>query len=46
MKVKLTNNKIVYAYILGEGHNLLEYSAILIKGGRIKDLRGKFNFQV
>ena len=52
VKVKLTNNKIVYAYIPGEGHNLLEYSAILIKGGRIKDLpgikyrliRGKFDF--
>lgn len=39
-KVKLTNNKIIYAYIPGENHNLLEYSTILIKGGKVKDLPG------
>ncbi len=40
VRVKLTNNKIINAYIPGEGHNLLEYSTVLIKGGRIKDLPG------
>lgn len=52
VKLKLSNNKIVYAYIPGEGHNLLEYSIVLIEGGRIKDLpgvkytliRGKYDF--
>lgn len=52
VKLKLSNNKIVYAYIPGEGHNLLEYSIVLIEGGRVKDLpgvkytliRGKYDF--
>jgi len=39
-KLKLTNNKKVYAYIPGEGHNLQEYSTVLIRGGRVKDLPG------
>lgn len=39
-KLKLTNNKRVYAYIPGEGHNLQEYSTVLIRGGRVKDLPG------
>lgn len=50
--MKLSNGKIIYAYIPGEGHNLLEYSTVLIRGGRIKDLpgvkysiiRGKYDF--
>jgi small subunit ribosomal protein S12 len=36
----LSNSKIVTAYIPGEGHNLQNYSAVLIKGGRVKDLPG------
>ena len=40
VKLKLTNNKHVYAYIPGEGHNLQEYSTVLIRGGRVKDLPG------
>jgi small subunit ribosomal protein S12 len=40
VKLKLTNKKRVYAYIPGEGHNLQEYSSVLIKGGRVKDLPG------
>jgi small subunit ribosomal protein S12 len=40
VKLKLTNQKRVYAYIPGEGHNLQEYSSVLIKGGRVKDLPG------
>jgi small subunit ribosomal protein S12 len=51
-KLKLSNDKLIYAYIPGEGHNLLEYSTVLIRGGRIKDLpgvkytiiRGKYDF--
>jgi small subunit ribosomal protein S12 len=51
-KLRLSNGKLIYAYIPGEGHNLLEYSTVLIRGGRIKDLpgvkytiiRGKYDF--
>lgn len=40
-KLKLTNKKRIYAYIPGEGgHNLQEYSNVLIRGGRVKDLPG------
>jgi small subunit ribosomal protein S12 len=52
-KVKLSSGLKVESYIPGEGHNLKEYSAVLIRGGRVKDLpgvryhniRGKFDFQ-
>jgi small subunit ribosomal protein S12 len=51
-KVKLTNGRKVDAYIPGIGHNLQEYSVVLMRGGRVKDLpgvkyhlvRGKFDF--
>jgi small subunit ribosomal protein S12 len=39
-KLKLSNKKKVYAYIPGEGHNLQQYSTVLIRGGRVKDLPG------
>ena len=39
-KLRLSNSKRIYAYIPGEGHNLQEYSAVLIRGGRVKDLPG------
>nr|QDA21758.1 ribosomal protein S12 [Proschkinia sp. SZCZR1824] len=39
-KLRLSNKKKVYAYIPGEGHNLQEYSTVLIRGGRVKDLPG------
>jgi small subunit ribosomal protein S12 len=39
-KVRLSNRKQIYAYIPGEGHNLQEYSTVLIRGGRVKDLPG------
>lgn len=39
-KLRLTNNKVVTAYIPGEGHKLQEYSNVLIRGGRVKDLPG------
>jgi len=39
-RVKLSNNQIISAYIPGEGHFLQEYSAVLVRGGRVKDLPG------
>lgn len=39
-KVRLTNNYEVIAYIPGEGHNLMEHSIVLVRGGRVKDLPG------
>jgi small subunit ribosomal protein S12 len=53
VRVRLTNNKLITSYIPGEGHLLQEYSTVLIRGGRIKDLpgvkhhvvRGKFDLQ-
>ena len=39
-RVRLTNGKEVNAYIPGEGHNLLEHSIVLVRGGRVKDLPG------
>lgn len=39
-KVKLTNGRIVTAYIPGEGHNLQEHSVVLIRGGRVQDVPG------
>jgi len=40
VKLRLSNQKRVYAYIPGEGHNLQEYSSVLIRGGKVKDLPG------
>lgn len=39
-RLRLTNGKKVTAYIPGEGHKLQEYSTVLIRGGRVKDLPG------
>jgi small subunit ribosomal protein S12 len=39
-RVRLTNGIEVTAYIPGVGHNLQEHSAVLIRGGRVKDLPG------
>jgi small subunit ribosomal protein S12 len=52
-KLKLSTGKRVEAYIPGEGHNLQEYSVVLMRGGRVPDLpgvkyhlvRGKYDFQ-
>lgn len=40
VQLRLTNNKKVFAYIPGEGHNLQTYSTVIIRGGRVKDLPG------
>ncbi|KZT60665.1 ribosomal protein S12 [Calocera cornea HHB12733] len=39
-RVRLTTGKSVMAYIMGEGHNLQEHSAVLVRGGRTQDLPG------
>ena len=39
-RIRLSNNKRVNVYIPGEGHNLQEYSTVLMRGGRVKDLPG------
>ena len=39
-KIKLSNKKIVEAYIPGIGHTLRQYSVVLMRGGRVKDLPG------
>merc|ERR1712232_1028637 len=40
-KLRLSSTKrIITAYIPGEGHNLQDYSAVLVRGGRVKDLPG------
>jgi small subunit ribosomal protein S12 len=39
-RVRLTNGMEVTSYIPGEGHNLQEHSAVLFRGGRVKDLPG------
>lgn len=40
VKLRLSNKKLIYAYIPGEGNKLQEYSTVLIRGGRVKDLPG------
>jgi small subunit ribosomal protein S12 len=39
-KLKLSNGKIITAYIPGEGHDLREHNLVLIRGGRVRDLPG------
>ena len=39
-KVRLTNGLEATTYIPGIGHNLQEHSVVMIRGGRVKDIRG------
>lgn len=39
-KIRLSNKKVVYAHIPGEGHNLQEHGVVLVRGGRVPDLPG------
>lgn len=39
-RVRLSNGKEITAYIPGEGHNLEEHAAVLVRGGKVKDLPG------
>lgn len=51
-KLRLSNKKVIEVYIPGEGHNLRQYSVVLVRGGRVPDLpgvrykaiRGKYDF--
>lgn len=51
-KVKLSTKKVVECYIPGIGHNLRQFSSVLVRGGRVPDLpgvkykciRGKYDF--
>lgn len=52
-KIRLSNKKYVLAAIPGQLHNLQQYSTVLIRGGRVRDLpgvhykviRGVYDFQ-
>lgn len=52
VRLRLSTKKRTTAYIPGEGHTLQEYSSVLMRGGRVKDLpgvkyhliRGKYDF--
>lgn len=39
-RIRLSSKFEITAYIPGIGHNLQEHSAVLIRGGRVKDLPG------
>lgn len=39
-RVRLTNGKVVSAYIPGEGHDAQEHSVVYVRGGRCQDLPG------
>lgn len=39
-RVRLSNGKIISAYIPGEGHNAQEHSIVYVRGGRCQDLPG------
>ncbi|KAK9447514.1 mitochondrial 37S ribosomal protein uS12m [Limtongia smithiae] len=39
-RVKLSNGRMVYGYISGEGHNVQEHSVVAVRGGRSQDLPG------
>jgi small subunit ribosomal protein S12 len=39
-RVRLSDLSMATVYIPGEGHNLMKFSSVLIRGGRVKDLPG------
>jgi len=39
-KIKLSDGRKIESYIPGEGHNLQDYSVVLMRGGRVHDLPG------
>jgi small subunit ribosomal protein S12 len=51
-KVRIMKGKKINCYIPGQGHDLREYSVVLVRGGRVRDLpgiqyhlvKGKFDF--
>src|SRR3982751_1008415 len=41
-RVRLTNGQEITAYIPGEGHNLQEHSVVLVRAGRVKDIKVRY----
>lgn len=39
-RIRFSNGEEAWAYIPGEGHNLQEHAAVLVRGGRVPDLIG------
>lgn len=39
-RVKLSSDRVVTAYIPGEGHNVQQHSVVLVRGGRSQDCPG------
>jgi small subunit ribosomal protein S12 len=39
-KVRLSNKRHIFAFIPGGKHNLLKYSTVLVRGGRVRDMPG------
>lgn len=39
-KVRLSNGRKVHCYIPGSGHDLKEYSRVMVRGGHVPDLPG------
>ncbi|RPA88053.1 ribosomal protein S12/S23 [Ascobolus immersus RN42] len=39
-RVKLSTDRVIWAYIPGEGHNVQQHSVVLVRGGRSQDLPG------
>ncbi|KAK3687811.1 hypothetical protein B0T22DRAFT_375303 [Podospora appendiculata] len=39
-RVRLSNGKVITAYIPGEGHNIQQHSVVLVRGGRAQDCPG------
>ncbi|KAL2221941.1 30S ribosomal protein S12 [Thermoascus aurantiacus ATCC 26904] len=39
-RVRLSNGRVVTAYIPGEGHNIQQHSVVLVRGGRVQDCPG------
>ena len=39
-KIRLSNGRIISAYIPGEGHNVQQHSVVMVRGGRSQDCPG------
>ncbi|KAK4222271.1 hypothetical protein QBC38DRAFT_490261 [Podospora fimiseda] len=39
-RVRLSNGKVITAFIPGEGHNIQQHSVVLVRGGRMQDCPG------
>lgn len=53
-KVRLTTGKKILVYVPGQGHSLQQYSVVLVRGGRVRDvpgmhyklIRGPYDFSI